>query len=282
MIELIKTNYIYPRKPCLDSTADLLLYPTRKALNGKQVVIDYQNKNLTTIETEVNYNAIFGIFFRVICGLVAILIAPLTLAACLIKIYSAKNEKLHEQFLKREKREAPSVITPSFPTPTNSTTCSICTDDFKESKKPTLTMKKCHDVFHTQCINAWLKKNNSCPNCLVEAPLELEMDELIGHNRQVEQWIDSVNKMGLILRVGFYDSEMTQSQKEQLLKLLEEGRFDTLKIKKTNDARKDRADSLRKLKFYFEELFTSLEEGDQSKINGGLQTFATQVRTFVC
>jgi hypothetical protein len=57
--------------------------------------------------------------------------------------------------------------------------CSICLENIKNiSKWDRLSMGKstverypnnitllCNHIFHTMCINKWLKSNNTCPNC---------------------------------------------------------------------------------------------------------------------
>ena len=40
--------------------------------------------------------------------------------------------------------------------------CSICYDE-QEGKQFSKT--KCGHCFHTECLNLWLRKNNSCPTC---------------------------------------------------------------------------------------------------------------------
>lgn len=46
----------------------------------------------------------------------------------------------------------------------NKDTCSICFEEFgNESIRQ--CKKICNNIFHTECINLWLSKNNSCPLC---------------------------------------------------------------------------------------------------------------------
>lgn len=46
--------------------------------------------------------------------------------------------------------------------------CSICQDDMKQGEN-VLRLSCCH-IFHSECIMAWLSKNNSCPLCRFEMP----------------------------------------------------------------------------------------------------------------
>ncbi len=40
--------------------------------------------------------------------------------------------------------------------------CPICLGDLKTSKNKNLY---CSHIFHENCIDEWLKTNNTCPNC---------------------------------------------------------------------------------------------------------------------
>ena len=43
-------------------------------------------------------------------------------------------------------------------------TCSICFEEFGSENINQCKMT-CKNIFHTECINLWLSKNNSCPLC---------------------------------------------------------------------------------------------------------------------
>ena len=45
----------------------------------------------------------------------------------------------------------------------NRKNCVICITDFKSGDKA--TMLPCIHMFHTNCIQSWLKSNNICPVC---------------------------------------------------------------------------------------------------------------------
>jgi len=50
---------------------------------------------------------------------------------------------------------------------TSSAICSICLDDYSD---PEIKLNKlpCHHVFHKECIQEWLKNNDTCPECRTE------------------------------------------------------------------------------------------------------------------
>ena len=41
--------------------------------------------------------------------------------------------------------------------------CSICLEQYKLNEK--IIQLDCDHIFHKECLNLWLKKNNSCPIC---------------------------------------------------------------------------------------------------------------------
>ena len=48
--------------------------------------------------------------------------------------------------------------------PTCSSSCSICLQGFEiEQKISTITV--CHHTYHTNCLNMWISKSTTCPNC---------------------------------------------------------------------------------------------------------------------
>ena len=44
--------------------------------------------------------------------------------------------------------------------------CPICFDDFKEGEIASIL--PCYHIFHRQCIDPWIKKQNNCPNCRID------------------------------------------------------------------------------------------------------------------
>lgn len=42
--------------------------------------------------------------------------------------------------------------------------CSICLEEFEDGHE-IIRIKMCRHVFHRLCMDAWLKQNQSCPNC---------------------------------------------------------------------------------------------------------------------
>ncbi|XP_062157152.1 RING-H2 finger protein ATL67-like [Alnus glutinosa] len=77
---------------------------------------------------------------------------------------------------------------PKFPyfrkdgnTGSNSTTCSICLCEYKESEMLRM-MPECRHYFHMFCLDAWLKLNGSCPVCRnspLPTPLSTPLSEVV-------------------------------------------------------------------------------------------------------
>ena len=52
-------------------------------------------------------------------------------------------------------------IKDKIPKKSNHDTCSICLEEVFN------VPVECGHVFHTKCINKWLKNNDTCPNCRI-------------------------------------------------------------------------------------------------------------------
>ncbi|XP_018845101.1 RING-H2 finger protein ATL67-like [Juglans regia] len=64
---------------------------------------------------------------------------------------------------------------------TNSTTCSICLCEYKDSEMLRM-MPECRHYFHLYCIDPWLKLNGSCPVCRnspLPTPLSTPLSEVV-------------------------------------------------------------------------------------------------------
>ena len=50
---------------------------------------------------------------------------------------------------------------------TSSAICSICLDDYSD---PEIKLNKlpCNHIFHKDCVQEWLKDNDTCPDCRTE------------------------------------------------------------------------------------------------------------------
>ena len=44
--------------------------------------------------------------------------------------------------------------------------CSICLDNYNIGDK--ISILSCNHIFHTKCLNEWLKKKEECPLCRIE------------------------------------------------------------------------------------------------------------------
>lgn len=58
--------------------------------------------------------------------------------------------------------------------------CSICLEEIKEDQKITV-IRSCQHGFHETCLEPWLQKNSSCPNC--RGPLR-DQEETLLHERE--------------------------------------------------------------------------------------------------
>ena len=44
-------------------------------------------------------------------------------------------------------------------------TCSICLEDYNEQNKDKIAELNCNHIFHLDCLNEWIDKNDICPMC---------------------------------------------------------------------------------------------------------------------
>ncbi len=65
------------------------------------------------------------------------------------------------------------------------THCCICIDCIKPNQ-PVFQCEKCNDIIHYQCMNEWIKMNNTCPKCRTEIDITEDI---------FNDWID--NKLNL-------------------------------------------------------------------------------------
>lgn len=86
--------YSYKDKDIQIERADFFIFPATAAIKGKQHFYDEENQSFS-IE-------IFPLFARVIAGLVAIILSPIILVACLFKLDNTKNNRMHQLFLNRQ------------------------------------------------------------------------------------------------------------------------------------------------------------------------------------
>ena len=52
---------------------------------------------------------------------------------------------------------------------TSENICSICLCELTSSGKLTTT---CNHIFHKECINSWIERNNTCPLCRKNSPIK--------------------------------------------------------------------------------------------------------------
>ncbi|VVU94534.1 Ring finger domain [seawater metagenome] len=50
--------------------------------------------------------------------------------------------------------------------------CSICLDEFQEGDIAVIL--PCHHIFHKDCLEPWLLKENSCPNCRINGKISID------------------------------------------------------------------------------------------------------------
>ena len=57
-------------------------------------------------------------------------------------------------------------------------TCSICLDDLDNNNNNMITTYECDHQFHRDCLNEWVRKSATCPNCrkqlkTIEIPIDI-------------------------------------------------------------------------------------------------------------
>lgn len=69
-------------------------------------------------------------------------------------------------------------------------TCTICLENLNQGDIAIIL--HCNHIFHQDCINPWLKKDNSCPNCRVET--DFRFNELSKENleKQINRNLENI------------------------------------------------------------------------------------------
>lgn len=196
MLEAITTTYSYPKKACLTSSADWVLIPLHRALGGKEIAYDPKSKEFRTEEQTV-----YSLFTKIILGLVAIVILPITFIACIIKLCDEENRALHKSFLELDKKKIPKSELDKTPKTEAKkrkeenpqvNNCPICLDHMEENTKEAI---KCMHVFHRECIAQWNRveqQNGRALNCPVcrdgrpdrPAPPPANLNQLIADQQE--------------------------------------------------------------------------------------------------
>ncbi|KAL1804247.1 hypothetical protein ACET3Z_032894 [Daucus carota] len=57
------------------------------------------------------------------------------------------------------------------------TTCSVCLEGLEEGKE--FSKLPCSHVFHASCVDSWLERNNTCPNCRNELGYRDDTEEML-------------------------------------------------------------------------------------------------------
>merc|ERR1719468_1184256 len=63
----------------------------------------------------------------------------------------------------------PTVKYPRKPPQDGQTNCAVCLCDFEGGER--LRMLPCGHIFHSPCVDTWLRRNKVCPLCLYDAEL---------------------------------------------------------------------------------------------------------------
>ncbi len=69
------------------------------------------------------------------------------------------TQKLSKSFLEHSGARPPLVQV---------TSCSICLEDFGKGQR-VRELPKCGHVYHSHCVDRWLRMHNACPLCRIPA-----------------------------------------------------------------------------------------------------------------
>ena len=154
MLDSILTCYNYEGKSVATGIADFILSPTRIAL-GKEAITYEVDKNVF-IHTKDKTEALY---LRIIYGILAVLLVPISLLASTIKFLDSKNLNVHHACMDQEKEsERREELLKK-----GAKKCAVCLDVIEDiSKARFLT---CMDSFHPECVDPWLKEHDTCPIC---------------------------------------------------------------------------------------------------------------------
>lgn len=162
---VLNIYYRYPEKKCLTKFADAILYPTSYTFCGKRYDFVSSDKKFVRIEDEKSHS----LFIKVILAVTTVLILPLTLIACVIKLTDKQNRELHKEVQETDSKQKPKESkAPETPDATpkrdESVGCNVCADT---EEFPEITVLSCDHAFHTICIKKWhaAKKPANCPSC---------------------------------------------------------------------------------------------------------------------
>ena len=71
--------------------------------------------------------------------------------------------------------------------------CCICLCDIKKKKEFVKT--KCGHIYHKYCIETWTKRNDTCPMCRAENPLNVRRSRRIREQRRQEEIIEIMQQI---------------------------------------------------------------------------------------
>lgn len=90
VLDKVLNNYQFENKSCLLKVVDAILSPTRQLMGAKTVHYDSQSKNFREEDLKSK-----NVFYKIVLLPAALLLIPVTLVACLIKVLEGSTQKIH-------------------------------------------------------------------------------------------------------------------------------------------------------------------------------------------
>ena len=141
-------------------------------------------ENLFGTPTEILFGAIdlVGCFFRVGPSIARTAIRAGNLINRSITTFSSDNNSFNGSIKKKNKDVQaiinclPTTIVKEKKEHDSNNNCVICMSDFEPGEK--ISTLPCAHVFHTECIDDWIKREPTCPVC----KFKLTLDSIVGNN----------------------------------------------------------------------------------------------------
>ena len=67
--------------------------------------------------------------------------------------------------------------------------CSICIENIDLNKQNIKYIKfVCSHIYHTECVNPWVIKKNSCPNCRTIIKKDIKNEDIENTNKSIYRY----------------------------------------------------------------------------------------------
>ncbi|CAD8049293.1 unnamed protein product [Paramecium primaurelia] len=146
---------------CKEATERLRIF-TQLRYYSQFVIITNTTSVVKLAELEEQYYSII-LVVSVLASILGVILLIMTLIY-LLKIYKAKQAiKNKQQFENLMPAQQFMLVSDRVPEIKVETTCSICLESFKSSSLVRMTY--CEHIFHSTCLEKWMKNNKACPLC---------------------------------------------------------------------------------------------------------------------